>query len=58
MGHEFIGVVESIGADVRTVKKGDLSAVQVHRSILRDETPCGGLSALPRPDGNRAPLKV
>src|SRR5580765_1349437 len=24
MGHEFIGVVESIGADVRTVKKGDL----------------------------------
>jgi len=25
MGHEFIGVVESIGADVRTVKKGDLA---------------------------------
>src|SRR5438105_12753973 len=24
MGHEFIGVVESIGRDVRTVKKGDL----------------------------------
>src|SRR5580765_4865938 len=24
MGHEFIGIVESIGADVRTVKKGDL----------------------------------
>src|SRR6187397_1714757 len=24
MGHEFIGMVESIGADVRTVKKGDL----------------------------------
>src|SRR5437588_1566775 len=24
MGHEFIGVVESIGADVRTVKEGDL----------------------------------
>src|SRR3954465_7099014 len=24
MGHEFIGVVESIGADVRTVKNGDL----------------------------------
>jgi len=24
MGHEIIGVVESIGADVRTVKKGDL----------------------------------
>ena len=24
MGHEFIGVVESIGADVRTLKKGDL----------------------------------
>src|SRR5258708_39214823 len=24
MGHEFIGVVESIGPDVRTVKKGDL----------------------------------
>ncbi len=24
MGHEFIGVVESIGVDVRTVKKGDL----------------------------------
>src|SRR3954463_11044521 len=24
MGHEFIGVVESIGADVRMVKKGDL----------------------------------
>jgi threonine dehydrogenase-like Zn-dependent dehydrogenase len=24
MGHEFVGVVESIGADVRTVKKGDL----------------------------------
>jgi NADPH:quinone reductase-like Zn-dependent oxidoreductase len=24
MGHEFIGVVESIGTDVRTVKKGDL----------------------------------
>src|SRR6187399_123844 len=24
MGHEFIGVIESIGADVRTVKKGDL----------------------------------
>jgi threonine dehydrogenase-like Zn-dependent dehydrogenase len=24
MGHEFIGVVESIGAAVRTVKKGDL----------------------------------
>ena len=24
MGHEFIGVIESVGADVRTVKKGDL----------------------------------
>src|SRR4051794_795883 len=24
MGHEFIGVVESVGAEVRTVKKGDL----------------------------------
>src|SRR4030095_6798850 len=24
MGHEFIGVVESIGTDVRTIKKGDL----------------------------------
>ena len=24
MGHEFIGVVEAIGTDVRTVKKGDL----------------------------------
>jgi threonine dehydrogenase-like Zn-dependent dehydrogenase len=24
MGHEFIGIVESVGADVRTVKKGDL----------------------------------
>src|SRR4030095_13741662 len=24
MGHEFIGVVESVGADVRTVKKGEL----------------------------------
>ena len=24
MGHEFIGVVEAIGADVRTVKAGDL----------------------------------
>ena len=24
MGHEFVGVVESIGTDVRTVKKGDL----------------------------------
>jgi len=24
MGHEFIGVVESVGADVRTVKKGDV----------------------------------
>jgi threonine dehydrogenase-like Zn-dependent dehydrogenase len=24
MGHEFIGVVEAIGSDVRTVKKGDL----------------------------------
>ena len=24
MGHEFIGVVEAVGADVRTVKAGDL----------------------------------
>src|SRR5678816_716899 len=24
MGHEFIGLVEDVGADVRTVKKGDL----------------------------------
>jgi threonine dehydrogenase-like Zn-dependent dehydrogenase len=24
MGHEFIGVVESVGADVRTVKKGEV----------------------------------
>jgi threonine dehydrogenase-like Zn-dependent dehydrogenase len=24
MGHEFIGIVEDVGADVRTVKKGDL----------------------------------
>ncbi len=24
MGHEFIGVVEAVGADVRTVKSGDL----------------------------------
>ena len=24
MGHEFIGVVEAVGADVRTVKKGDV----------------------------------
>jgi hypothetical protein len=27
MGHEFIGVVEDIGKDVRTVKKGDLVVV-------------------------------
>lgn len=27
MGHEFIGVVEAIGKDVRTVKKGDLVVV-------------------------------
>ena len=24
MGHEFIGIVEAVGADVRTVKAGDL----------------------------------
>jgi hypothetical protein len=24
MGHEFIGVIESVGTDVRRVKKGDL----------------------------------
>ena len=24
MGHEFIGVVEAVGADVRTIKAGDL----------------------------------
>ncbi len=24
MGHEFIGVVEAVGADVRTVKPGDV----------------------------------
>ena len=24
MGHEFIGVVEAVGAEVRTVKRGDL----------------------------------
>src|SRR5687768_8505380 len=24
MGHEFVGIVEDVGADVRTVKKGDL----------------------------------
>src|SRR2546426_800593 len=24
MGHEFIGVVEAVGKDVRTVKRGDL----------------------------------
>jgi threonine dehydrogenase-like Zn-dependent dehydrogenase len=24
MGHEFIGLVEAVGSDVRTVKKGDL----------------------------------
>src|SRR5215213_7633621 len=24
MGHEFIGLVEAVGAEVRTVKKGDL----------------------------------
>ena len=24
MGHEFVGIVEAIGADVRTVKKGDI----------------------------------
>ena len=24
MGHEFIGLVEAVGADVRTVKPGDL----------------------------------
>ena len=24
MGHEFIGLVEDVGSDVRTVKKGDL----------------------------------
>ena len=24
MGHEFIGVVEDVGSDVRTVRKGDL----------------------------------
>src|SRR5215217_4188221 len=24
MGHEFIGIVEAVGADVRTVKPGDL----------------------------------
>ena len=24
MGHEFIGVVEAVGADVRTIKSGDL----------------------------------
>jgi threonine dehydrogenase-like Zn-dependent dehydrogenase len=26
MGHEFIGTVEAVGADVRTVKAGDLVA--------------------------------
>jgi len=24
LGHEFIGIVEDVGADVRTVKRGDL----------------------------------
>jgi threonine dehydrogenase-like Zn-dependent dehydrogenase len=24
MGHEFIGLVEAVGSDVRTVKRGDL----------------------------------
>jgi len=24
MGHEFIGIVEAVGADVRTIKTGDL----------------------------------
>src|SRR4051794_15498611 len=27
MGHEFIGIVEDVGADVRTVKRGDLVVV-------------------------------
>ena len=27
MGHEFIGRVEAVGADVRTIKLGDLVAV-------------------------------
>jgi threonine dehydrogenase-like Zn-dependent dehydrogenase len=27
MGHEFIGVIEDVGADVRTVKRGDLVVV-------------------------------
>ena len=26
MGHEFIGLVEAVGAEVRTVKRGDLSS--------------------------------
>jgi NADPH:quinone reductase-like Zn-dependent oxidoreductase len=35
MGHEFIGVVESVGTDVRTVKKGDLGAIRLVRRHLR-----------------------
>src|SRR5919206_5334566 len=27
MGHEAIGVVESVGADVRTIKRGDLAVM-------------------------------
>src|SRR5678816_1599320 len=34
MGHEFIGRVEDVGADVRTVKKGDLVHISEPTRLL------------------------
>ena len=36
MGHEFIGIIESVGADVRTVKKDDLVVAPFVMPALTD----------------------
>ena len=34
VGHEMVGVVEAVGADVKTVKPGDRVTVNVKRSVV------------------------
>ena len=62
MGHEYVGVVEEIGSEVRTVKVGDfvVGSFWASRQHLRD-LPGGlpGLLRAPRPDGHhRHPVRA
>ena len=51
MGHEAVGVVESVGSDVRTVKRGDLMTAKAwpQRTSLRSRSITASASSVSSP---------